>query len=197
MYCTNCGAEINDQAVLCIKCGCKIKNANIKAYSQPIRKFTSSAAEQVTNVYNDVKESAEGKANAGKLETNRSLFVYIVLSLLTCGIYSLFFIYSMARDVNTACEGDGGNTSGLLVFFLLSLVTCGIYPIIWEYSLANRLSENARRYNLYFSENGGTVLIWHLIGVLACGIGPFVAMNILIKNTNRIADAYNVANNLY
>ena len=27
-YCQNCGAEINDNAVVCVKCGCSIKPVN-------------------------------------------------------------------------------------------------------------------------------------------------------------------------
>ena len=135
----------------------------------------------------------QGKENAGRLETNRSLALYILLSIITLGIYSLFFIYSLARDVNTACK-DGQKTKGLLAYLLLSFVTLGIYPLIWEYSLANRLAENSKYYGMSFQENGTTVLMWHIFGVLICGIGPFVAMNILIKNTNRICDAFNKEN---
>ena len=40
------------------------------------------------------------------LKTDRGLLGYIVLSNLTCGIYSYYFIYTVARDVNTACAGD-------------------------------------------------------------------------------------------
>lgn len=28
MYCKECGAEINDKAVVCVKCGCSVKNDN-------------------------------------------------------------------------------------------------------------------------------------------------------------------------
>ena len=35
------------------------------------------------------------------LKTDRGLLGYIVLSILTCGIYSYYFIYTVARDVNT------------------------------------------------------------------------------------------------
>lgn len=28
MYCSNCGAEVNDNAVVCIKCGCAINKNN-------------------------------------------------------------------------------------------------------------------------------------------------------------------------
>lgn len=125
------------------------------------------------------------------LDQNRSLLKYILLSLVTCGIYHWIFVYYLANDVNMICQGDGEMTAGLLKYILLSLVTCGIYAIIWQYSLGNRLCKNAPRYGLMFQENGTTVLMWQLFGVLICGIGPFIAMNIIIKNTNALAIKYN------
>ena len=126
-----------------------------------------------------------------KVKEDRSLVMYIVLTIITCGIYSYYFLYSMAQDANIVCAGDGKQTSGLVVFILLSFVTCGIYAWIWYYNLGNRLAENAPRYGLTFTENGTTVLLWQLFGAFLCGIGPFIAMNILINNMNRLAHAYN------
>lgn len=130
-------------------------------------------------------------AGATPLQTDRNLAMYILLSIVTCGIYSYYFIYKMAKDVNVACEGDGKQTSGLVAFILLSMITCGIYAWVWYYNLANRLQENAPRYGLVFSDNGTSVLLWLILGSWLCGIGGFVAMNILIKNTNAICAAYN------
>lgn len=125
------------------------------------------------------------------IDSNRGLVKYILLSIVTCGIYGWYFIYKMAEDVNTMCAGDNENTAGLVKFILLSYITCGIYGYIWYYKLGNRLAENAPRYGLSFQENGTTVLLWLFLGALLCGIGPFVAMHILIKNTNAMAEAYN------
>ena len=128
------------------------------------------------------------------LKTDRSLVVYILLGVVTCGIYNLWFIHSLAKDVNIACAGDGKKTSGLLAFILLSFVTCGIYGFYWYYSLGNRLAFNAVKYNMHFQENGTSVLMWQLFGALLCGIGPFIAMNIIIKNSNSLFAAYNNSN---
>ena len=106
------------------------------------------------------------------------------------------FIYKMAHDVNIACDGDGENTSGLVAFVLLSLITCGIYAWFWYYNLGNRLAANGPRYGLSIQENGTTVLLWQIFGAFICGIGPFVAMHILIKNSNKICNAYNRAQGL-
>lgn len=128
------------------------------------------------------------------VKEDRGLGMYILLSICTCGIYGLYFIYSMAQDSNTLCEGDGKKTPGLLSFILLTIVTCGIYAIYWEYSLGNRLSENAPRYGMNFQENGTTVLLWNIFGSMLCGMGHFVATNILIKNMNALAHKYNEVN---
>lgn len=133
---------------------------------------------------------------AVRIQTNRSLIAYILLSIITCGIYGYYFIYSIARDVNTMCRDDGEKTGGLLAFILLSFVTCGFYGLYWEYKLGNRLAANAPRYGITFQENGTSVLLWYLVGSLLCGIGPFIAMHILIKNTNALAAAYNAHNGL-
>ena len=149
-------------------------------------------ASQTPPQYN-MQESASLKP-AFRLKTDRSLAIYILLSICTCGIYSYYFLYSMARDANTICAGDGDKTGGLIAFILLNFITCGIYAIYWEYRLGNRLAENAPRYGLMFQENGTSVLLWHLFGALLCFIGPFIAMNILIKNMNRLSIVYNQYN---
>ena len=97
----------------------------------------------------------------------------------------------MIQDINTACEGDGQRTPGLLAFILLGIITCGIYDIYWYYKVANRLQQNAPRYNMFFTENGTSVLLWMLIGWLLCGIGPLVGLHIIMKNTNALCIAYN------
>ena len=71
------------------------------------------------------------------------------------------------------------------------MITCGIYTWFWYYNLGNRLAANAPRYGMTFQENGTTILLWQIFGSFLCGIGPFVAMYILIKNTNQICNAYN------
>ena len=125
------------------------------------------------------------------IRNNRSLIVYILLTLITCGIYHWIFMYCLIEDVNAVCEGDGSVTPGLLTFILLSIVTCGIYGWYWYYKLGNRMAANAPRYNLQFTENGTTILLWMLLGSFVCGLGAFVAWYILINNMNALARGYN------
>lgn len=126
-----------------------------------------------------------------RLKADRSLVAYILLNFITCGIYGWYFLYALARDVNAVCAGDGKSTAGLVKLILLSFITCGIYSFFWYYNLGNRLAANAPRYGLNFQENGTTILLWLVLGSMLCGIGPFIAMHIIIKNTNSLCGAYN------
>jgi heme/copper-type cytochrome/quinol oxidase subunit 2 len=88
------------------------------------------------------------------------------------------------------CEGDGKRTRGLLFVFFISLITFGIYFLFWIFFVGDRLQDNAVRYSLKFKEGGTTVLLWYILGSFII-IGPLVAMYIIFKNTNALADEYN------
>ena len=136
-------------------------------------------------------KSQQGGVYTGPLKTDRSLVLYILLGFLTCGIYQLYVFYTIMRDVNVACDGDGRHTPGLLEFILFGILTCGIYDLYWFYSVGNRLADNAPRYGLHFQENGTTLLLWMLIGSLLCFIGSYVGIYFLLNNVNAICSAYN------
>lgn len=136
-------------------------------------------------------QSQPGGGYTGPLKTDRSLVLYILLGFLTCGIYQLYVFYTIMRDVNVACDGDGRHTPGLLEFILFGILTCGIYDLYWFYSVGNRLADNAPRYGLHFQENGTTLLLWMLIGSLLCFIGSYVGIYFLLNNVNAICNAYN------
>lgn len=121
----------------------------------------------------------------------RSLLAVILLSLITCGIYGIFFWYGYCNDINKVCEGDGQESPNFIIVMLLSMITCGIYGMVWYYKQGNRLQAIAPKYGLYFQENGTSVLLWLLFGSLLCGIGSFIGMHILIKNLNAIGNVYN------
>jgi hypothetical protein len=121
----------------------------------------------------------------------RNFLTFVLLSIVTCGIYGIIFWYSFADDMNTICNGDGKQTQNYIIVILLSIVTCGIYGWIWYYGIGNRLQENAPRYGTNLNENGTTVLLWMIFGAFLCGIGYFYAEYILVKNINVLADRYN------
>ena len=56
----------------------------------------------------------------------RNIAVCIVLTLVTCGIYGIYWIVCLTNDVNTV-SGDVNGTSGGMVV-LLTIVTSLHYP---------------------------------------------------------------------
>ena len=163
-------------------------------YQQSSNGSASKATGQSAGGYNQSRADIPHSQIFVPLDSNRSLLKFIFFNLFTCGIYNLIFIHDLARDVNVACEGDGKETAGLLKLIVFGFLTCGIYTWYWYYSLADRLQDNAPRYGMQFKEGGTAVLLWFIVGIIACGLGPFIAMNILITNANAICMAYNNAN---
>ncbi len=197
MYCKHCGTEIPEGTKICPSCGKEVESDAIQQLGDAAGKAFNSAEQDFASAVLDVKDTINGNtAYSGNapLKTDRNLLVFILLTLITCGIYAYYFIYTLARDVNIACEGDGEETPGLVAYILLSLVTCGIYSFYWYYKIANRLYNNAPRYGMAFEENGTTVLLWMVIGMLVCGVGIYVGFYFIIKNTNAICVGYNRAN---
>ncbi len=125
------------------------------------------------------------------MKTNRSLIVFILLTVLTLGIYGLFFWHNYIKDVNTLCSGDGKNTPGIIVVILLTIVTFGIYGFIWQYGMQNRLRDNSARYGGGLISGGGAVVLWSLFGPLLFGVGGLVATYIQISSINSLAAGYN------
>lgn len=188
MKCPNCNNAIADDSTFCAFCGHKVEMPYTSDYSE-------NGSSQST-IHSTVREGAQS-INSQFLfripvKTNYSLAAYILLSLITCGIYSYYFIYKMAKDVNQICSEDGDKVGGLGAYILLSFLTCGIYSIYWLYKIQNRLHIAGPRFGIPISETGTTILLWYLLGFLLCGIGPMVALYFVIKSVNRVGSAYNV-----
>ena len=91
--------------------------------------------------------------------TQRSIPICIILSIVTCGIYGIYWFVVLTDDVN-AVAGDTQAPSGV-VCFLLSLVTCGIYGLYWNYK-----QDYVKTSQGYPSSNSGILyLILSLIGL--------------------------------
>ena len=169
----------------------KGQTANAGARKAGASSAAASEANGDFNQYYQATTQGGQDRYTGPLKTDRSLALYILLGLLTCGIYQLYVLYTIMRDVNVACEGDGKHTPGLLEFIVFGILTCGIYDLYWFYCIGNRLAASAPRYGLTFQENGTSLLLWMLIGSLLCFIGSYVGIYFLIRNTNAICEAYN------
>ncbi len=121
----------------------------------------------------------------------RSFAIYLVLSVLTFGIYPIIFWHKISNEVAVLCEGDGKKTMKYVFIWLLNMVTFGIAGIVWRAKLAQRLKDNAARYDIRISESAAVPTIYELCIPV---VGPFIARYIIIKNFNAMGDAFNEYN---
>lgn len=91
----------------------------------------------------------------------RDLVKTIILSIITCGIYGIYWFVSLTNDVNLLCKEEGDKSGGTC--FLLSLVTCGIYSIIWAYKYGAKKDKITGR-------NDNSSLIYLLLSIFGLGI---------------------------
>ena len=117
---------------------------------------------------------------------NRGLFKYIVFTILTLGIYALYYIHAVHKELNFTCHEDGKKTRGLLGYILLSAITCGIYMFIWWYKAAHRMEMFKLRYSLSTNFTAGNFLLWMLFGPILFGVGGLVATYKFIHMHNAI-----------
>ena len=208
MFCPHCGSNLPDGTQFCSNCGNPINLQNNagaqqaqpqqQAQTPPPPNYNTAAPVPANQTYAN-QNQGYGNPNptnmtSGPLRTDRDIIMYILLSIVTCGIYGYWYIYQMALDANAICAGDNEETPGLLIFILLSIVTCGIYSLYWMYKLANRLQANGPRYGIAVQEGGSDVLLWLVLGIFTCNICSYIAMNIILKNMNTLSVAYNQAN---
>ena len=131
------------------------------------------------------------------LKSDRSLLLYFLLSLITCGIYKYYFIYKLAGDVNAACSGDGDlPVGGLGAYIGFSILTCGVYSSCWEFNLVERIRSNAPRYGFAMEDDGVTLLLWRTLGSCLCGVGWFISYHKLFQYANQLCGSYNRYNGL-
>ncbi|MBO5064803.1 MAG: DUF4234 domain-containing protein [Clostridia bacterium] len=125
----------------------------------------------------------------------RNYVTYLLLSIITFGIYHIVFWNKISKEVNLLCEGDGKKTMKYVFAWLLSIPTLGIFGVIWKARLAERLKTNASRYDLKFSEGKGILAVLSTAGLLFLA-GPSIGHYVLIKNYNAMGEAFNEYNGL-
>ena len=128
----------------------------------------------------------------GNLKANRSLGKFILLSLVTLGIYSIIYYSSISTDINIiASRYDGKKTMHYcLMFFLLGPITLYIFGLIWFNNLSSRIGNELRRRGLNYDFGASDFWLWNVLGSLIL-VGPFIYIHKLSKAMNLLAQDYN------
>lgn len=70
--------------------------------------------------------------NTKNYGVTRSIWMVLLLSLITFGIYSFYWIYQVTKELNNY-TGDQRINPTLVV--ILSIITCGLYMFYWWYQI--------------------------------------------------------------
>lgn len=173
-FCFKCGKELDDSAVFCSGCGANQQlnttsttddnvntNTNNDTATTTQQQSTQTTSNEQTTYTTNTQSNTNGYTRP--LVENRSIALAIILSIITCGIYGLFWYAFMTNDANKV-SGEYDSTSGGLTI-LYSLLTCGLYKIYWSYKVGKQLYNAGSNYGKDISDNSILYLILSLFGL--------------------------------
>ena len=160
MYCKNCGEQMNDNQAVCLKCG--VEKGNGKSFCQTCGQPVNEEAVVCTSCGCALQKNQKD-ANNGNLNgiQKRSIVTAILLSIITCGIYGIYWFVCLTNQMNQA-SGRTNDTNGGTAF-LLTLVTCGIYGFFWAYKLGEKRDIVAK-------EKGSSNILYLVLTLFGLGI---------------------------
>lgn len=115
----------------------------------------------------------------GVMMQKRSILTCVILSIVTCGIYSLYWFVMLTEDANRL---SGRQSPSGITALLLTIVTCGIYGLYWAYQMGETLY-GARMQRGYMGSNNNVL---YLVLEFVCYVAGYAVMQ---NEINQIIDA--------
>lgn len=69
----------------------------------------------------------------------RNVALCIIFSIITLGIYGLYWFVHITNDINTLANPEKKTSGG--VSLLLTIITCNIYGFFWAYKMGGLLDK--------------------------------------------------------
>jgi len=126
------------------------------------------------------------KERSVKMIKRRDIVTSIILSIITCGIYGIFWFISITDDARVV-SGDDRLSGGKC--FLLTLITCGIYGFYWAYLMGKAMMQAKAKNDMPADDNAMLYVILQIFGL---GI---VIYCLVQSDLNTIADKGNTTVN--
>lgn len=178
MICPNCGKNCSDGSKFCDGCGTPFaanqfnpqqnyQQQNNNYYQQ--NPYQQNSYQQNPYQQNGYQQNAyqqppyqQGGGYRVPIK-ERNIALCIILSIVTCGIYGIYWLVCLVDDLNVA-SGRVGDTSGGMVV-LLTIVTCGIYGMYWAYKAGEKVAYVKQRSTGVMGGNDSVLyLILSIIG---------------------------------
>ena len=96
----------------------------------------------------------------------RNIALCIVLSIITCGLYGIYWFICLTNDTNEVSNSNG--TSGGMAL-LFTIITCGIYSFYWAYKQGEKIDTAKNSHGIPSSNTGilYLILVFFGLGIIA------------------------------
>jgi hypothetical protein len=159
-YCAKCGVQNKDEDVFCISCGERFQE---QPPPQNPQFQQNQQFYQPSNQY---------------IGMTRDPVMVIVLSIVTCGIYYFYWLYTTMNDLNKMAGREVINPG---TFILLSIFCAPVVYYVF-YTVDKSLAEVSYYEGTHYKEN---FIMWLILAML-CGIGLLIGMHNITEGFNAI-----------
>ena len=126
------------------------------------------------------------------LRTKRGLAKFILLGIVTLGIYDIWQMSEVGETLNLiATRRDGKRTMHYcLMYFLIGWLTLGIGWLVWNHRLSGRIGAEQAARQMPVTVTSATYWLWGFLGTLII-VGPFVYWYKILHAMNDLSADYN------
>ena len=111
----------------------------------------------------------------------RSIALCIMLSIVTCGIYGLYWVYKLTEDTHAAVGRRTTASGGMVILY--SIITCSVYLFYWQYKMGESILEAKKQRGLSADQN------IPIIYLVLCLFGLAIVSEALLQSSlNDIVD---------
>lgn len=108
----------------------------------------------------------------------RNVGICILLTILTCGIYGIYWFIKLCDDTNQI-SGIYGTSGG--VACILNIVTCGIYGLYAMYVWGDKID---RAYEMRGGQSKSNAIIYLVLGIFGFSIISYALCQNELNNLN-------------
>lgn len=189
MICPNCNSVVDDNSIACSFCGTPFVSGGNETTV-----LDQSMVYNAAPSYSQPQYSTPMSFSRPMIQfpTDRGILKFILLSLVTFGIYGMVTFVKMIGELNIAASRyDGQKTMDYMAMCFVAPLTLGIYVFVWFHKLSNRIGAEVRRRGYEYNFGAKDFWLWYFLGSMII-VGPFIYVHKMFKAMNMINESFNI-----
>ncbi|HYE65565.1 MAG TPA: DUF4234 domain-containing protein [Pyrinomonadaceae bacterium] len=163
IFCTSCGQQNDDSARVCTNCGRPLPAPSASTPYAPPPGAQQTGSPWETPQYGAPGYGMQpGRAGLYSVGEKRDPIMVLLFSFFTCGIYAIWWWYTIMTEIKNSLGREDINPTTDLV---LALVTCGLYGIYLFYKYPQIMLEMQDRVGLPRNDISALSLILAVFGL--------------------------------